>query len=43
MRSGPEVASALILPLLMFGIAVVEASRKRSTTPAITSGPGTVL
>jgi hypothetical protein len=43
MRSGPEVARALILPLLIFGIAVVEASRNRSTTPAIKSGPGTVL
>ena len=42
-RSAPEVASALILPPLIDGIAVVEASRYMLTTPLITSGPGLVL
>ena len=43
MRSDPEVASALILPALMLGIAVVDASSCRSTTPAIRSTVGTPL
>jgi len=43
MRSAPEIPSALILPALIEGIAVVYASKYILTTPLITSGPGLVL
>ena len=43
MRSAPEMPSALILPALIEGIAVVDASKYILTTPLITSGPGLVL